>query len=481
MLTLLNKTAYSMGRFGSTALLAFTDLIAFYVYGRFFTISWILSGFALSISYIVIGLTHWLTGYYSDHTESQFGRRKPYVILGAPGLAISCFLLFIPNWFINTADPTFQPVVFLYYLAALCLMKFFYATLLTAYQAWMPEITDPEERPAISAMQNTANWIALGTGISLAFFIPQLFAPGPPPGLTSLGLTVLFLLCFATIIVYLPSILIIRERPDFVRSERSLLSETGFILGNRNYVGWFIAIGFLSFAFTAITSVVVAFSREVLMLETIEDFALPAAALVISILVFLFIWTKLIGKTGKRKATIIAMVILGILLFCVPLIATLVNTISPVLLGVIFFVPLAACMSVYYLVSYVVTADIAHVDHIETREGRAGIYEGFKGIPFNFFQAFSVLMLGVILDYSVNTTGNEIMGLIWWGPIYAPFLFLGALALRYIDIDPDFDALKKQYPEKVPKKTTGTTKKKTAKKTPAKKVAKKKSKKKSDE
>ncbi|MFW9909927.1 MAG: MFS transporter, partial [Candidatus Thorarchaeota archaeon] len=99
VLSTFKKFVYGIGRFGSSLLLTVTDLSVFYIYGALFDLSWILSGIALSLSYVVIGLTHWLTGYFSDQIETGLGRRKPFVIFGAPGLAISTFLLFIPNWF----------------------------------------------------------------------------------------------------------------------------------------------------------------------------------------------------------------------------------------------------------------------------------------------------------------------------------------------------------------------------------------------
>jgi len=97
MLPFYKKIAYGMGRFGSSFLLTLTGLTAFWIYGTVFELNWFLDGVAIAASYLVIGLTHWLTGYYSDSLETRWGRRKPFVIIGAPGLAITGFLLFVPN------------------------------------------------------------------------------------------------------------------------------------------------------------------------------------------------------------------------------------------------------------------------------------------------------------------------------------------------------------------------------------------------
>lgn len=457
MLPFFKKMAYGVGRFGSTFILTLTDLTTFYIYGAFFQLSWILSGAALSASFVVIGLTHWLTGYYSDQVDTQIGRRKPFVVIGAPGLAISAFMLFIPNWFLNTADPASELMVFGYYLAFICLTKFFYAFLLTAYQAWMPEITEEDERPLVSSMQNTANWVATGGGIALGFVAPFLFIAGPPPGLSDVGLSVLLAFCAIAVIFFIPSAIWIRERPDIVIPERSLREETKTVLRNRVYFGWMITVSFLSFTITAIVAQVIGFAQQVLLLNTIPLLAIPALALVVAIMAFLFLWIKLLKRMGKGRALRLAMIVLGILLLAVPGIAALTNFISNVVVGVVFFVPLAACIAVYYLLSYVVPADIAQVDELRTGESRAGMYEGFKGVPYNFAQAISALLLGVVMQYSLMATGSNVFGLTWWAPIYAPFLFIAALILRYINIDPDFDMLKLSA---APKKKRAPRKKK---------------------
>jgi GPH family glycoside/pentoside/hexuronide:cation symporter len=107
-------------------------------------------------------------------------------------------------------------------------------------------------------------------------------------------------------------------------------------------------------------------------------------------------------------------------------------------------VPIGAGMAIYYLMSYVVPADIAEVDELSTGESRAGIYTGFIGVPLNVFQAASSILLGWFMYMSVQLTGSELAGLMWWGPVFAPFLLIAAFILHYVDIDPDFDALRRR-------------------------------------
>jgi len=434
-----------MGRFGPAFLMTMITMAVFYVYGTSFQLNWFLNGISLAASYVVIGLTHWFTGYYSDRMESRWGRRRPFVIIGTPGIIITAFLLFVPNWFLDTANPALELVLFTYYIVFLCLFKFFYAFTMTAHQAWLPEITDDAERPLVSGFMNTFNFAADSAGGILGFMTPLLFVAGPPEQLSETGLNLLLLFCIITIIFMLPSMVVIRAKPGIKPIERSLREETRVAVRNRTFIGWTLVVGFLSFTLIAITQSLVGFLQEVMLLDSIGALAPAALAMLGSTIVFFYLWLTGIKRLGKKKSLIIGLVLLAVF---TPLSAVLRNigaAIGYTLAAVLFFVPIGAGMSIYYLMSYVVPADIAQVDEIITGESRSGIYTGFIGVPLNMFQAASSVLLGGLMQLSVIMTGGELSGLMWWGPVFAPFLLIAAFILRYVDIDPDFEALKQQH------------------------------------
>jgi GPH family glycoside/pentoside/hexuronide:cation symporter len=451
MLPFYKKVAYGMGRFGSSVLLALVGFTAFWVYGTVFELNWFLNGLALGLSYVVIGVFSWLIGFYSDSVNTRWGRRKPFVIIGAPGLAITCLLIFVPNWFFDTvayvADPASNIMlgwmIFGYYLLFICAFKFFYAFLLTPFQAWMPEITEESERPLVSSMQNTSNWIANGLALVFSFILPVFFV-APSEGLTPLGFTIVLIFCIITIIFYLPSIAVVREKEGLEPPKRSVVDETKAVLQNNVYVKWFMILGFLSFAFTAITTQIVGYSQSIMQLNSIGSLLPPALSLLGAVMIFMFAWIKMIKRYGKGSSLFYSLLVLAVLLCLTPFVPDLIGPLSNVVVAVIYYVPLAAAMSVYYIMSYVVPADIAHVDLLESGKGRAGMYEGFKGLPLNLFQAAATILLGWFMDFSVTTTGGTAFGYLGWGPFYAPFLIIAALILSRTNIDPDFDRLQEE-------------------------------------
>jgi GPH family glycoside/pentoside/hexuronide:cation symporter len=422
-------------------MLSIVGLTAFFIYGVHFELDWLLNGIAVASSYIVIGLTHWFTGYYSDSIDTRWGRRKPFVIIGAPGLAFSGFLIYVPNWFFDTADPSNQLLMFGYVLSFLSLFRFFYAFLLTAFQAWMPEITDEDERPAVSSIQNTANWMANGIGIVFSFIVADLFVEIPTPSLSTLGFLVILIFSVIIVLFYIPSIIFIREKPGIVIPERNLREETRIALQNDTFVKFILVMGFASFSFSAITSEIIGYANIVLGLTSMASLIVPALALLASIFIFFGIWVRIIKKSGKRPLYMASYIALAVLMALTPVVGMLVTMFSNVIVATIYFIPLAACMAVHFIMSYVVPADIAHVDELKSGESRAGIYEGFKGVPLNIFQAITSVTLGWFMAFTKDLTGSDYLGFSWFGPLFAPFLIIAVLILRKTDIDPDFDAL----------------------------------------
>lgn len=444
MLSLPKKIGYSMGRFGPTLLLTMITISAFYIYGTSFQLSWILNGISLALSYIVIGLTHWYIGYYSDSLKSRWGRRRPFVILGTPGFVISVFFLFVPNWFLDTGNSSLQLILFLYYTFFLCLSRFFYAFTMTAHQAWLPEITDEDERPLVSGIMNTFNFTGDSIGGILGFIAPLLFIAIPAPQLSQFGLELLLIFCVITLLFMLPSMTVIRAKPGIEPIQRNIREETMVAIKNRTFLRWTFVVGFLSFTLISISQSLVGFLQEVMFLNSIEALIPAALAMLVSTMVFFYIWLTVIRRLGKKRSLTIGLLLLVVFTPLTAVLRTIGSFIGYTLAATLFFIPVGAGMSIYYLMSYVVPADIAQVDEIVTGKSRAGIYTGFIGVPLNIFQAASSALLGLLMELSVTFSGSELLGLMWWGPVFAPFLLIAAFILRYVNLDPDFEALKQE-------------------------------------
>jgi GPH family glycoside/pentoside/hexuronide:cation symporter len=200
----------------------------------------------------------------------------------------------------------------------------------------------------------------------------------------------------------------------------------------------------LSFTFIAITQQLVGFIQQVLLLDTIESLIPAALAMLCSTMIFFYLWISAIHYLGKKRSLMIGLILLGLLTPLTPVLRGVGEVIGFITVAILFFVPLEAGIAIYYLMSYVVPSDIAQVDEILSGESRAGIFTGFIGVPFNVFQAASSLLLGWFMSFSEQLTGSELAGLMWWGPVFAPFLLIAAFILQYTNIDPNFNNVRKK-------------------------------------
>ncbi|MFX1509909.1 MAG: MFS transporter [Promethearchaeota archaeon] len=450
MLSYPRRISYGIGRTGSSLLLTFVDFAGLNIYYSFFLLNPLYAGIASAFGFIVIGLSHWYLGFRSDKTESRFGRRRPYIMIGAPALAITGFLIFFPQWIIPPSpdpvnDPTWQLMTFGYYLLTLALFKFFYAFLITAYQAWLPEIAGPEERPNVGAIQNTANWAGTGIGIVIGFISGILFVPitGIPTEIGFIVLIMISLLCF---LLFLPAIFFVRTRPGIQPIERSMVDETKTALKNPNYVKWIFVVGFWSLTLSTITSIIVPMLQNGLLLD-FTQLIIAAGVFLIALLIVPFFLAILVKRYGKKRILMIALLLLAIILPFTTILG--LPIFGPVIIQLIAWgIPLGSCVAALYLMRYVVIADIAHKDELESGQARAGMYEGFQGVPLNVFQAIGSTFLGWFLLVLQVSPGPPPVnfGFFWWGPVFAIFLVIAAIILYYTNIDPDFSEL-----EPVPK------------------------------
>ena len=158
--------------------------------------------------------------------------------------------------------------------------------------------------------------------------------------------------------------------------------------------------------------------------------------LLIVIVGFFYIWGKMAKKRGKGKTLFLTNIIFMLALLLTPIIGLVKLPFPNYILGYLFIILGAMGASGFQLFPYVIIADLAHKDELDTGENRAGLYTGFNSIPLNLFQTFAYILTGYILTLP-NPPGKEYTsGLLWWGPIAAIFTILGNLVLLKTNIDP---------------------------------------------
>ncbi|HEY1707167.1 MAG TPA: MFS transporter [Rhizomicrobium sp.] len=165
------KAVYASGDFvdGITAV-AVGQFLLFYL-SAVVGLSASLAGTALAVTLVVDALADPLIGYISDNTRSRLGRRHPFMIVGAPLLAVATGLLFsIPK----IQSPA---LLFGYVIAILLLARFAYSIFFLPYIALGAELArDYADRSVLQVFRNFINISGNLVAVVLGFGI---FMSGP--------------------------------------------------------------------------------------------------------------------------------------------------------------------------------------------------------------------------------------------------------------------------------------------------------------
>lgn len=425
-----------MARLGPSIMLDMLDLASTLFYFSIQALPAFLTGISVAMSYISIMIAEVTFGNLSDRTPTKrWGRRKPYIMIGAPLMALSFLLIFNPHLFLVQND-VFG--LFIYAVVTMSLFKVFYGMTMTPFQSWMPELTEPEERPSVSSWQNVANFLGFVVG---TFGTSLLAIEAVEWGLPPMLMLMILVFIVIQILGFIPPLIGLKAEGKFI-PRPDIKKDLRGALRNRDFIGWLVAQGLLSVGMAMIMKSTFPYINDYLRFGTMEFLVFGVELLAVVFTFFLF-YQWMIKNRGKRVT-----LQFGMMMAVISLPFTLF--VSEFMGGVILIALVGAGVAGYYLFPYIVYADFAHVDEILTGEGRAGFYTSFPSIPLNSMQAFSAFMWGVIfsLPAVVPVPGTWTLvsqGYLFWGPFAAIFFAASVLVLFKVNLDPDFDALLAQH------------------------------------
>ncbi len=171
-------------------------------------------------------LTDPLMGWLTDSTRSRWGRRRPWILFGAPAAALAFYLMFSPPESIHgtNAAAWFAATYICYYL--------FHTVYIIPHYGLGPELTlDYNDRSMLFGIRES--FVVLGTLV--AAVAPPLFIAwlgGPRPGYSGFAA----LLGVLLVALYVNLVVQVRERPDFVaRAPNPLVPGLRRVFRNRAF------------------------------------------------------------------------------------------------------------------------------------------------------------------------------------------------------------------------------------------------------
>lgn len=391
----LNMAAYGCGDLFAGITGTTLGIWIFYFYTTVVGLSPIEAGSILAIARVWDAITDPTMGYITDNTRSRFGRRKVYFLIGIP-LSLSFGLLWLDGY------------TYWYYLITYMLFNTIFTVLQVPYETLAAEMTSDFK---VRCKMTGVRMIFAQSGALIASWLPAYVIQQYDNESTAFMVTGMMLAVLCTlpwIFVYkgtwekgdLPP----RNKAPFIKEMKKLFFEMGstfrlkiFRIHLCMYVGAFVALDVFNASFVHYLTFVLGADKGV----SGYIITLLAAMQFIGTPLYAYLCMRMGNSNTYRVAVSIAM--LGVILWA------LISYLNlPIEIAFVAAFVLGLSRGGIYLVPWNIYNFIPDVDEVLTKERREGIYAGVMTLTRKITQAFSIMLVGVVLEYSGFMSGADV-------------------------------------------------------------------------
>jgi glycoside/pentoside/hexuronide:cation symporter, GPH family len=424
---LVTKFAFGAGDVGPATATGIMSFFLMYFFTDVARISPAIAGVILLINKIWDSINDPIIGMISDRVHTRWGRRRPWFLFGAIPFGITFVLLFLVPPF----DPTGR---FWYYLVVSLLLDLAFTVVNVPYTALTPELTrDYDERTSLNSYRFA---FSIGTGLTAAVLHPIIVNALKPVGGEQLGYFVSALI-WATIsaAAFFFAFWGTYERHT-EEEEKPIPFWDGLkvTFGNRafRYVTGIYLLSWL--VVQTVSTIVIYYMTYWLRRPDMISFVILAVQG--SALIWLFIWTRVSERVGKKgvyyRGMIFWIAVSFGLFFIQPAWPSWVSVVMGLLAGI--------GVATAYLVPWAMLPDVIELDELETGRRREGTFYGFfvllqkAGLAIGLFLVGQVLALAGYITPPPGTTtpivqpDSALLAIRWMiGPVPAVVLAAGIL------------------------------------------------------
>jgi glycoside/pentoside/hexuronide:cation symporter, GPH family len=382
-LSMKTKLGFGIGDLGGNL---FFTLIGFYLLFYLTDIVGLpasLAGAAIMIGKIWDAVTDPVTGHLSDRTRSRWGRRRPYMFVGAILSLVGMAAIFsTPN--ASTPGGLFAIVTLFF-----CFLNLAYTLVTIPYAALLPELTkDFDQRTTLTGYR--MSFAVVGTVVGAAAVLPLVNAFSVErTGWVMMG-SIMGFIIMATALITVFTI----QEPEhkgkykgagFIKTYIDTLGLKVFLLA---LIPWTL--------FIAGTSVVqgslIYFFKYIYRDEGLFNLALMAL-LGVSLLC-IPIWVLISKKIGKKKSYMIGMAVMsvGVMLFA------FIGGEGRVAFAIILMAAAGTGLSTHYVMPHSILPDVVEYDAIKSGIRREGAFSSLWTFSSKIGQAIALALTGLILD-----------------------------------------------------------------------------------
>lgn len=419
------KLAFGAGDFGFSV--SYT-IIAFYLLFYLSDVvkinpAWV--GTAMLLAKVWDAVIDPFVGNFSDRLQTRWGRRRPFFILFAVPFGATFVLLWaVPTGWNFTMTLIYVAVAFILHITAYSLMSVPY-TSLTA------ELTDDyDERTRLTAYRMAFSIIG---GLAAAV-VPPMIAGAYADKARGYGVMGLI---FGVVIILSPLAVFFgcREKPATRRPEELPLWEgVKLVFANKPFV-LVIFMFLLSWvSMEIISTTLMFFLKYVLGMEGASDIIIGIIFLVAAGLLPFWVWVS--GRLGKKKAYIIGMSYLAVILLAISLAGRGMETVVFVLAALA-----GVGVSAIHVLPHAIIPDCIEVDELKTGTKRSGAYYGVISFLQQLAASIGVFVSGQVLNLSgyvpdAAQSASAVLGIrLLLGVTPAVLLILGIVVISFYKID----------------------------------------------
>lgn len=422
-LSLMEKASYAFGYIGVSLITQIVMVWTLYFYappaGKGTTYVPVeLVGLAFAVSRIIDSASDIIVGIASDRTRTRCGRRRPYILIGAPLLAVAFALLWTPP-VAGTSS-----LNFIYVFALLLIFFVLYTVVVGPYLALFPEIaTEKSDRIALATWQAAFNVVGLAIGtLGSAFLIEKI-------GFRGMGLVMAAL----ALISFLVPGLTAREspvnderRPKFFEAFRYIAMNRAFRVYTASKLLIWFGFNMVIVSLAYITTIVIGLPRS--MAGVVFAVALGIAAICFKPI------GEIANKYGKKKTLAISSLLLAAAMTLIPVIGRIPLPLGRTLQGVIVIALVGAPAAALFVLPNAFVADIADHGAGMCNHRLEGAYFGVQGFLNKVGMGLSSLAVGYLLG-AFGYSASKPLGILLIGPIAAAFVLMGVAVFAKYELD----------------------------------------------